>query len=507
MRLVNLAHGDLAVLGAFFCASVSDGLGWNPLVSLVIVLPAAFALGFVLDKAIFDRIVGVDPAYQIVATFGLAVVIQNLLLERYTANQRRLDVGAIERESIRISDDIAIGWMPLITFLVAVGVLVALSLFLHRTQTGRAFRATSDDTEAARLMGIDNKRIYASALGISVATAALAGVFLGIKTQFDPSSGPIRLIFAFEAVIIGGLGSLWGTLAGGIILGVAQTVGEQYADGVGRADREHGVPRGAGPAPDRLLRQGGRVMSVVAPPSASSSDARAFRVQRATTTSRVFAGVAVAAVVVLALLPQWGDDSLKQKMVVLFVYVALAQMWNLLAGYSGLVSIGQQAFFGLGAYGLIYFANNQNQDIYFAVLPAMLAAMVISVPVALLAFRLRGGYFAIGTWVIAEVIAGLVAKCGRGRCRPRRLARRGRLRRGRTSRRGLLAGAGARRRLGRCWSTACCGPGSGWRCRPSATTRAAPAASAPTSTGRASPSSCWPRSGPASRGPSTTSRT
>jgi branched-chain amino acid transport system permease protein len=233
MRLVNLAHGDLAVLGAFFCASVSDGLGWNPLVSLVIVLPAAFALGFALDKAIFDRIVGVDPAYQIVATFGLAVVIQNLLLERYTANQRRLDVGAIEQKSIRISDDVAIGWMPLITFLVAVGVLAALSLFLHRTQTGRAFRATSDDTEAARLMGIDNKRIYAVALGISVATAALAGVFLGIKTQFDPSSGPIRLIFAFEAVIIGGLGSLWGTLAGGITLGVAQTVGEQYATGWG----------------------------------------------------------------------------------------------------------------------------------------------------------------------------------------------------------------------------------------------------------------------------------
>ncbi len=233
MRLVNLAHGDLAVLGAFFCVSVSDALGWNPLVSLVIVLPAAFALGFVLDKAIFDRIVGVDPAYQIVATFGLAVVIQNLLLERYTANQRRLDVGAIEQKSIRISDDIAIGWMPLITFLVAVAVLVALSLFLHRTQTGRAFRATSDDTEAARLMGIDNKRIYATALGISVATAALAGVFLGIKTQFDPSSGPIRLIFAFEAVIIGGLGSLWGTLAGGITLGVAQTVGEQYATGWG----------------------------------------------------------------------------------------------------------------------------------------------------------------------------------------------------------------------------------------------------------------------------------
>jgi branched-chain amino acid transport system permease protein len=142
----------------------------------------------------------------------------------------------------------------------------------------------------------------------------------------------------------------------------------------------------------------------------ATSEVGSFRIERATTASRIFGIVALVGVVALAFLPQWGDDSLQQKMVVLFVYVALAQMWNLLAGYSGLVSIGQQAFFGLGAYGLIYFANNQNQEIYFAVLPAALTALVISVPVALLAFRLRGGYFAIGTWVIAEVIAGLVAK-------------------------------------------------------------------------------------------------
>jgi branched-chain amino acid transport system permease protein len=233
MRLVNLAHGDLAVLASFFCASVSDSLGWNPLVSLAIVLPVALVVGVVLDKTVFERVVGVDPAYQIVATFGLAIAIQNLLLERYSANQRRLDPGSIGRDSIRLTDDIAIGWMPLITFLVGVGVLVALSLFLGRTQLGRAFRATSDDTAAARLVGIDDRRIYAVALGISVATAALAGVFLGIRTQFDPASGPVRLIFAFEAVVIGGLGSLWGTLAGGIILGVAQAVGSQFSIGWG----------------------------------------------------------------------------------------------------------------------------------------------------------------------------------------------------------------------------------------------------------------------------------
>ncbi len=133
-------------------------------------------------------------------------------------------------------------------------------------------------------------------------------------------------------------------------------------------------------------------------------------VRRATAGSRLFAVIAVAVVAVFAVLPGWGDDSLKSKMVVLFVLIALAQMWNLLAGFSGLVSVGQQAFFGLGAYGVIYFANSRGQSIYVAAVSAMLATLVVSVPVALLAFRLRGGYFAIGTWVIAEVVAGLVAK-------------------------------------------------------------------------------------------------
>jgi branched-chain amino acid transport system permease protein len=233
MRLVNLAHGDLAVLASFFCASIADTLDWNPLVTLVIVVPIAFVAGVLLDRTMLGRVVGVDPAYQIVATFGLAIAIQNLLLERYSANPRRLDPGSIGRDSIRLTDDISIGWMPLITFLVGVAVLVLLSLFLGRTRLGRAFRATSDDPVAARLVGVDDRRIYATAVGLAVATAALAGVFLGIRTQFDPSSGPIRLVFAFEAVVIGGLGSLWGTLAGGITLGVAQTVGEQYSVGWG----------------------------------------------------------------------------------------------------------------------------------------------------------------------------------------------------------------------------------------------------------------------------------
>jgi branched-chain amino acid transport system permease protein len=228
MRIVNLAHGDLAILAAFIAFSLSATLDVNPLVTLVIVLPGAFVVGIVLQRLVFDRVVGVDPAFAIVATFGLSIVIQNALLEKYTADTRGLNVGELETSSITVNDQISIGWLPLTTFLCGVGVLAALALFLKRTKMGRAFRATSDDPEAARLMGIDNRRVYAVALGIAIATVALAGVLLGAQTSFDPFIGPSRLIYAFEAVIIGGLGSLWGTLAGGITLGVAQALGREY---------------------------------------------------------------------------------------------------------------------------------------------------------------------------------------------------------------------------------------------------------------------------------------
>ena len=228
MRIVNLAHGDLAILAAFIALSLSTTLDVNPLLTFVIVLPGAFVVGVVLQRLVFDRVVGVDPAFAIVATFGLSIVIQNALLEKYTADTRGLNVGELETSSITVNDQISIGWLPLMTFLCGVGVLAALALFLKRTKMGRAFRATSDDPEAARLMGIDNRRVYAVALGIAIGTVALAGLLLGAQSSFDPFIGPSRLIYAFEAVIIGGLGSLWGTLAGGITLGVAQALGREY---------------------------------------------------------------------------------------------------------------------------------------------------------------------------------------------------------------------------------------------------------------------------------------
>ena len=225
MRLVNLAHGDLAIFAAFMTLSISRTLEINPLVALLIVIPAAFVVGYILQRVVFDRVVGVDPAFQIVATFGLGIVIQNALLEKYTADTQGLKVGRLKTSTIKVNDTIGIGWLPLLTFIAAVVVLGSLALFLKRTKLGRAFRATSDDADAARLMGIDIKRVFAVAMALAIATVALAGVLFGARSSFDPFVGPARLIYAFEAVIIGGLGSLWGTLAGGIVLGVAQTVG------------------------------------------------------------------------------------------------------------------------------------------------------------------------------------------------------------------------------------------------------------------------------------------
>jgi branched-chain amino acid transport system permease protein len=231
MKLVNLSHGDLAVSGAFLASTLVAATGWHPFLSLIVVIPAGFMVGWVAQRVAFDRLIGVDPSYQIVATFGLSIVIQNLLLQIYKANPRALQIGSLGTKSITITDDLAIGWFPLLRFFVGVAVLVGLSVFLYRTQLGRAFRATADDPVTAGLMGIDRRVVYGVALGIACATIAMAGVFNGAQTQFSAADGPLLLIFAFQAVIIGGLGSLWGTLAGGILLGVAQNVGAQFVPG------------------------------------------------------------------------------------------------------------------------------------------------------------------------------------------------------------------------------------------------------------------------------------
>jgi branched-chain amino acid transport system permease protein len=231
MRLVNIAHGDLIVLAAFVALVAVQALGLHPLASLVVVVPVMALVGYTLQRLLLNRTLGKDILPPLLVTFGLSVIIQNLLLQLFTADSRKLQAGALETWSIGLAPGLAVGVLPLVVFLTAVVVIGGLQLLFYRTEIGRAFRATSDDQDTAQLMGIDNAHIFGLAMALSLGVVAIAGVLLAVRTNFDPTIGPARLLFAFEAVIIGGLGNLWGTLAGGVVLGVAQAIGAQIDPG------------------------------------------------------------------------------------------------------------------------------------------------------------------------------------------------------------------------------------------------------------------------------------
>jgi branched-chain amino acid transport system permease protein len=226
MRLVNIAHGDLIVVTAYMAYFAVQMLGLGPFTSLLVVLPAVLVLGYVLQRGLLNFTLG-DELPPLLVTFGLSVIIQNCLLLLFTADSRRLQAGFLEVASFKLHDDLSIGLLPLLQLVTAVAVIGGLQLLFYRTSLGRVFRATSDDPVVAQLMGIETRHVFALAMALSLGVVAIAGAFIAIRTSFNPFSGPLLLIFGFEAIIIGGMGSLWGTLAGGIVLGVAQALGGQ----------------------------------------------------------------------------------------------------------------------------------------------------------------------------------------------------------------------------------------------------------------------------------------
>jgi branched-chain amino acid transport system permease protein len=227
MRIVNLAHGDFAVLAAFLAFSAITLTPLGVLGATAVVIPLFALLGYLIQRGLIQRALQVGPLSTLLVTFGLSIIVQNLLLETYSADTRSLPAGSLVSASLRISEDISVSYLAVITFGLAVAVLVGLQQFLSRTALGRMLRATSDDREAAALVGADSRHIYGIATAIAFTTVALAGLLFAMRSSFDPSIGPTRLIFAFEAVVIGGLGSPWGTLVGGLVLGIAQTMGAQ----------------------------------------------------------------------------------------------------------------------------------------------------------------------------------------------------------------------------------------------------------------------------------------
>jgi branched-chain amino acid transport system permease protein len=228
MRLVNIAHGDFIVLAAYLGHMVLTLTGLHPLAALAVVVPVMAALGYVLQRFVLTRTIGDDILPPLLVTFGMAVIIQNGLLTVFSTNALKLPAGEIETASIGLGG-INLGVLPLLTLGVAVALIAGLEVIFAKTKMGRAFRATSDDPQMASAIGVRTPHIFGLAMALCLATVAVAGVFLAMRSNFDPFSGPARLLFGFEAVIIGGLGSFWGTLVGGLILGVAQSLGAQIS--------------------------------------------------------------------------------------------------------------------------------------------------------------------------------------------------------------------------------------------------------------------------------------
>ncbi|MEN9903620.1 MAG: hypothetical protein RLZZ555_185 [Pseudomonadota bacterium] len=232
MRLTNIAQGDFIVMAAFAAIVLAQLLGNQPLWVALALVPLGFALGYGLQRGLLNRTLGRDPLPSLVVTFGLSIVIQNALQEIFSADPRSLLVEGLGTRSLDLAG-ISIGLLPLLILVLALACTLGLQLLFNRTSLGRAFRAVSDDREIAELMGLDARKVYAMATGIAFGLIALAGLLQAMRTTVAPSDGPMLLLFAFEAVIIGGMGSFWGTLVGALVLGVTQQVGFQVDPGWG----------------------------------------------------------------------------------------------------------------------------------------------------------------------------------------------------------------------------------------------------------------------------------
>jgi len=227
MRIINLAHGSLALVGAYMTFLVVEHAGGSTYVAMLPVLAGALVVGYALQRTVLERSLRGGELVPLLTTFGLLIVIANLLQKFFSPDVRGLASGGIGTANWSVGGGLTIAWFDVLVLVIAVGVLTGLHLLLRRTQLGRELRATAADADTAELLGVNSRAVYARATAIAVATAALAGVFFAMRSNFDPTTGPTQLIYAFEAVVIGGVGSLWGTLVGGIVLGVAQTVGAQ----------------------------------------------------------------------------------------------------------------------------------------------------------------------------------------------------------------------------------------------------------------------------------------
>jgi branched-chain amino acid transport system permease protein len=232
MRIVNIAHGDIVILLALIGISLTAAFGLNPFTLMLLLVPVATGIGWLLQRTILNQVIGDDPLPSLIATFGLSIALQNLMLEIWSADTRSLPGGGLESASVAVGD-MHVGVLPLLALAAAVVITAGLDALLRFTRFGRSLRAASADVEAAAITGVNPRAVYAAATAIAVGILGVAAVFQSLRSTVSPADGPAQLLYAFESVIIGGLGSLWGAFLGATVLGVAQVVGFRLDPGWG----------------------------------------------------------------------------------------------------------------------------------------------------------------------------------------------------------------------------------------------------------------------------------
>jgi branched-chain amino acid transport system permease protein len=227
VKLVNLAHGDMMILGSYMALVFATWLGISAFITLALTIPLMFVVGYLFQGVLLNRVLGKGMEPPLLVAFGMSIILQNFLLMVFTPDARSL-ITSLSTQSIIVTDYLSISVLYMVNFFVALLVIVLLYFFFQKTYLGRGIRAASDDEVAARLMGINTHRTYGFAMGIAMMTAAVAGALVGMTFTFYPHTGPQYLIIAFGVVVIGGLGSIKGTFLGGFILALAQLLGAQF---------------------------------------------------------------------------------------------------------------------------------------------------------------------------------------------------------------------------------------------------------------------------------------
>lgn len=226
MRLINLAHGELIVLGAYLSLQLSRHVGLDPLVTMLIVAPALFVVGLPVQRYLLTPLMSRDATQPLLTTFGLSVIAQNLYIQIFSADEQSLN-ASYATSSVTVAG-IDIPAVYLISFGVALVLCTGIHLLIRRTGFGREVRAAAEDPAAAGVLGVNVGRVYAILFGLAAALAAVGGVLVGLTFSFDPTTGTTWLLTGFAVVVLGGLGSVKGTLLGGLLLGLVESVGAAF---------------------------------------------------------------------------------------------------------------------------------------------------------------------------------------------------------------------------------------------------------------------------------------